>query len=102
MTPDASTWRSSNYEHLDDLTASDLAWEWLRRNDAYDADFEVSASKHGSLEPLTERIRQRWGLRFPGRSAEATARSSGFLASRGRHERRCVDRDPARARRKPC
>ena len=64
MTPNASTWRSSaDYEHLDVLTPSDLAWEWLRRNDAYDADFE------GDPEPLTERIRQRWGLRFPRRSA---------------------------------
>jgi hypothetical protein len=38
MTPNASTWRSSaDYEHLDVLTPSDLAWEWLRRNDAYAA-----------------------------------------------------------------
>lgn len=61
MTPNASTWRSSaDYEHLDVLTPLDLAWEWLRRNDAYDADFEASASGQGDPEPLTERIRQRW------------------------------------------
>lgn len=70
MTPDASIWRSSEYDHLDGLTASDLAWEWLRRNDAYDADFEASASGHGTPEPLAERIRQRWGLRFPRRSSD--------------------------------
>ena len=70
MTPDASGWRSSAaYEHVDDMSASDLALEWLRRNDAYDADFEASASGQGDPEPLTERIRQRWGLRFPRRSA---------------------------------
>ncbi|WGR54729.1 transcriptional regulator domain-containing protein [Paracoccus versutus] len=70
MTPDASTWRSSTeYDHLDALTASDLAWECLRRNEAYDADFEESASDLGDPEPLAERIRQRWGLRFPGRSS---------------------------------
>ena len=68
MTPNASTWRSSaDYEHLDVLTPSDLAWEWLRRNDAYDADFEASASGQGDPEPLTERIRQRWGLRLLAR-----------------------------------
>ena len=68
MTPDASTWRSSaEYDHLDALTASDLAWEWLRRNDAYDADFEASRTGQGDPEPLTEHIRQRWGLRFPRR-----------------------------------
>ena len=71
MAPDASGWRSSAaYEHVDDLSASDLAWEWLRRNDAYDADFEESAAGRGDPEPLTERIRQRWGLRFPGRSPD--------------------------------
>ena len=68
MTPDASIWRSSvEYDHLDALTASDLAWEWLRRNDAYDTDFEALLACHGDPESLTEHIRQRWGLRFPGR-----------------------------------
>ncbi|KAB2739946.1 transcriptional regulator domain-containing protein [Brucella anthropi] len=87
MTPDASIWRSSEYDHLDGLTASDLAWEWLRRNDAYDADFEASASVRGMPEPLTERIRQRWGLRFPRRPTDTSARSAGFLAATGGHKR---------------
>lgn len=74
MTPDASTWRSSaDYEHLDVLTASDLAWEWLRRNDAYDADFEASVAGRESPETLTDQIRQRWGLRFPRRSSGSTS-----------------------------
>ena len=74
MTPDASTWRSSaEYDHLDALTASDLAWEWLRRNDAYDTDFEASVAGRGDPEPLTEHIRQRWGLRFPSRSPSRTS-----------------------------
>ena len=74
MTPDASTWRSSaRYDHLDELTASDLAWEWLRRNDDYDADFEASRTGQGDPEPLTEHIRQRWGLRFPSRSRSRTS-----------------------------
>ena len=68
MTPDASVWRSSaDYDHVDALTASDLAWEWLRRNDAYDADFEMSETAGTDAQPLAERIQQRWGLRFPGR-----------------------------------
>ena len=49
MTPDASIWRFSEYDHLDTLTASDLAWEWLRRNDAYDADFEAVSYTHLTL-----------------------------------------------------
>lgn len=72
MTPDASTWRSSaEYDHLDVLTPSDLAWEWLRRNDAYDADFEASGRR--TPKSLTERIRQRWGLRFPRRPSDPTS-----------------------------
>ena len=74
MTPDPSTWRSSaEYDRLDALTASDLAWECLRRNEAYDADFEASASGRGDPKPLTEHIRQRWGLRFPGRSPDRSS-----------------------------
>lgn len=74
MTPDASTWRSSaEYDHLDALTASDLAWEWLRRNDAYDADFEASAADRGASHTLTDEIGRRWGLRFPRRPPDTSA-----------------------------
>lgn len=70
MTPDASNWRTSTeYDYLEVLTASDLAWECLRRNEAYDADFEACTSGYGNPEALTEHIRQRWGFRFPGRPA---------------------------------
>lgn len=73
MTPDASTWRSSaEYDHLDALTASDLAWEWLRRNEAYDADFEALAASEAQ-PGMSDRIRQRWGLRFPRRPSNAPA-----------------------------
>jgi len=68
MTPDASTWRTAaEYDHLDTLAASDLAWEWLRRNDAYDADYTALAGDLARGETLSDRIR-RWGLRFPRRS----------------------------------
>ena len=95
MTPDASTWRSSaQYDHLDELTASDLAWEWLRRNDDYDADFEASIADQGDPQPLTERIRQRWGLRFPCRSAGPATRCAGLLAPSGGHKCGGADRSP--------
>lgn len=71
MTPDASAWRfSANYDHVDVLASSDLAWEWLRRNDAYDADFEALARVGADRPLLTERIRRRWRLRFPCRSPD--------------------------------
>ena len=82
MTRDASTWRSSaEYEHLDVLTPSDLAWEWLRRNDAYRAEFQASAADQGDPATLTERIRRRWGLRFSGRSPRCSSRCAGLLAA---------------------
>ena len=74
MTPDASQWRiSTHYDHLDDLTASDLAWEWLRRNDDYDHDFEALGRTDVDPQLLTGKIRDQWGLRFPCRSPHASA-----------------------------
>lgn len=89
MTPDASGWRSSaGYVHVEDLTASDLAWEWLRRNDAYDHDFEALAQVGADTQLLTDKIQQHWGLRFPGRPPECPARRSCILASAPGYERR--------------
>ena len=71
MMPDASGWRSSaDYDRIDSIVASDLAWEWLRRNDAYDADYAALARTGVDARPLTDTIRQRWGLRFPRRSSQ--------------------------------
>ena len=39
------------------LTPSDLAWEWLRRSDAYDADFEASVAEHGTATSMTAHLR---------------------------------------------
>ncbi|MDH1269946.1 DUF6499 domain-containing protein [Rhizobium pusense] len=73
MRPDASTWRTSEYDHLDALNASDLAWEWLRRNETYEADFEASSLDPMTSGALTERIRQRWGLRFPRKPTDSSS-----------------------------
>ena len=65
MRPDASHWRSPQaYAYLDDLIASDLAWECLRRNPDYQADFQAAGQAVADAAPAA-----RWGLRFPGRSA---------------------------------
>ncbi|GGB12217.1 hypothetical protein GCM10011491_45100 [Brucella endophytica] len=65
MAADIPDWRSSaNYEHVEKLTASDLAWEWLRRNENYLRDFELLSHAETEKEKLTETIRQQWGLRF--------------------------------------
>lgn len=88
MTPDASDWRSSKtYERIEVLTASDLAWEWLRRNEDYDKDYQTLVGKD-DLNPLAEEIQQRWGLRFPGEPAARSTRSIRPLARAGRYKRR--------------
>lgn len=88
MTPDASGWRSSTaYEHVDDLSASDLAWEWLRRNDAYDADFQELSDRKTDPHALTEKIRHQWRLRFPGEPVGAAPQSPHSLDARRGYER---------------
>jgi len=40
MPSDRSGWRSSaDYDYVERLGASDLAWEWLRRNKHYAQDY---------------------------------------------------------------
>ena len=64
MPPDASRWRLAEaYSYLDELPAADLAWEYLRRNAAYQEDFDQA--RRGMLQ--VDWV-DRWGLRFPGRS----------------------------------
>lgn len=88
MTPDASGWRSSKgYDHVEQLTASDLAWEWLRRNESYDHDFQGFAHTKGDPRPLTDKIRQRWGLRFPGGPTGRAPRCSRVLVTAARYKR---------------
>ncbi|MFC5394021.1 transcriptional regulator domain-containing protein [Bosea vestrisii] len=87
MTPDASSWRSAAaYRYVETLSASDLAWEWLRRNDGYDQDFEALTQNASDPQPQMARIRERWGLRFPGRSAQRAAQCAGVLVVRGRRQ----------------
>ena len=88
VTPDSSQWRfSASYDHVEDLTASSLAWEWLRRNEAYDKDFEAVTQNIADPTPLADMIQQRWGLRFPGGPAPGSRNSAGLLAAPRRYER---------------
>jgi hypothetical protein len=92
MMPDASRWRSAaRYDHVEKLTASGLAWEWLRRNEAYNKDFEALSAKEADTSVLTEEIRQRWRLRFRGRSIARSPDAPSILVTSRRHQRRCPD-----------
>jgi hypothetical protein len=69
--PDTSQWWSSTeYAYAEGLTASDLAWEWLRRNEAYDRDYQTLTSSEEHVQSLTDRIRQHWRLFYPARSSK--------------------------------
>src|SRR5262252_3842443 len=85
--PAASDWRSLiGHDYLKDLDRPGFAWEFLRRNPAYQEDYNTIAREAASdaadegtrREPLV----WRWGLTFPGRSA-ACCRSSDCLLAAG-------------------
>ena len=66
MTLDRSSWRSaSDYDYAETLSAGDMAWEWLRRNDDYQRDYLDLQNRPDTPQQLTHAMRQRWGLRFP-------------------------------------
>lgn len=82
MPEDASDWeRASDYDYLDALGASDLAWEWLRRNDRYEDDFAAFERATHDADDAEVLIRARWGLRFPATAVATGARRACLLAA---------------------
>lgn len=69
MPSERSGWRSSaEYDYVEDLSASDLAWEWLRRNKRYAKDYATLSKAAPDDASLKEALLDKWGLRFRGRS----------------------------------
>ncbi len=59
-------WRSpSAYGYLQDLNSGGLAWEFLRRNQEYRADYATEEFR-AALETGVPGPERRWGLRFRG------------------------------------
>lgn len=70
-------WRdASSYRYLDDLTPSELAWEFLRRNPEYGQ--EVAASDGANRRAATA-LTAHWGLRFPDRTKPIRPRRRNLL-----------------------
>ncbi|WP_227287648.1 DUF6499 domain-containing protein [Boseongicola sp. H5] len=85
MTLDRSNWRSSShYEYAEALDASDIAWEWLRRNKKYQCDYARLSKAGSNPRRITDQVRQRWGLRFPDRSTPKRPGCRDLLAARCR------------------
>ncbi len=80
MVPDTSQWRSTTaYDYFDRLPAAGLAWECLRRNSAYQADYAESLDQsHDSMQTGTL-LSKRWGLRFRCLSGPNMAESADLL-----------------------
>jgi hypothetical protein len=110
MMPSATDWRSvTSYQYLTRLDRLGFAWEFLRRNAAYQDDYnrltrEDSSNADSEARP-TDGLGRRWGLSFRGRSAVHRRRGDHILApgcsahghSAGSNEHR--GRSPARNRR---
>jgi len=97
MTPDISHWRSSErYEYVESLVSPELAWEWLRRNEDYQRDFEAAQLEPNADTAATEATRSRWGLRFPSFAGARCQTSRAHLGSYGEY-RRCLIDQPARS-----
>lgn len=60
-----SHWRSSErYGYIEHLASSELAWEWLRRNDDYRHDFEAVQDDFAADTVTVEAVTLKWGLQF--------------------------------------
>jgi hypothetical protein len=81
MPSEPTGWRSSaGYDYVRDLTASDLAWEWLRRNKDYAQDFATLA-KAGADSERAAALLEPWGLRFRGGPGTPRPASPRVLAA---------------------
>ncbi|WP_449255205.1 transcriptional regulator domain-containing protein [Bosea sp. (in: a-proteobacteria)] len=86
MSQDVSRWRSSSsYDYIDHLTAPEIGWEWLRRNEHYQRDYADFSQETPPTTGLVERASQQWGLRFSHRSRAERHRDEHLLAPRGRY-----------------
>lgn len=67
MSSDTAGWRSKkSYDYIDRLTAPDIGWEWLRRNEDYRRDYTAITKPSAAANPAaSHHITSQWGLRFP-------------------------------------
>lgn len=62
-------WRApAAYGHAKAIPPAGFAWEYLRRDENYQRDFQTIASVKELGAAQLENFSQRWGLRFPMRS----------------------------------
>jgi hypothetical protein len=80
-------WRSAAaYAELENASARDLAWEFLRRNPRYVRDWEQLDD--APQDDAAEAVAEPWGLRFPGRPDEEREGSRRGLGAGALHRHR--------------
>ncbi|WP_406873719.1 DUF6499 domain-containing protein [Aminobacter sp. P9b] len=70
MKPDSSKWRSSQaYDFISNVPPDALAWEFLRRNPAYQREFaDMQQINPTPISLSPHELRSQWGLRFSSKS----------------------------------
>lgn len=76
-------WRSPEYvDVLKDLDRAGFAWEFLRRNPAYQEDYGNTQEKDDDQDGNPPALGWHWGLSFRLRSSARRDGCSGFVAAR--------------------
>ncbi|WP_328591724.1 transcriptional regulator domain-containing protein [Pararhizobium mangrovi] len=89
-------WRSkAAYDDLERVPMRGLAWEYLRRNEAYGRDYH-DAGRVSDAERADASAR-RWGLRFPDRPVSIRNGDGAVLAANGVARRHHHPRTPRRS-----
>jgi len=85
---DDSDWRSEHaYDYVDQLTPTDLAWEFLRRNPEYQRAYRAIRTRARVTLEAETALAEQWGLRSPGRPPPLRQTSTDILV-RPRQSRR--------------
>lgn len=89
MIPDRSRWRSPEpYTYIERLSPPELAWEWLRRNEAYQQDFTASQTSGVTNPKVLDALRNKWGLRCPAVASNRRKAGEPAVGSRHTNQRR--------------
>ncbi|WP_425465950.1 transcriptional regulator domain-containing protein [Nitrospirillum amazonense] len=82
----------ADYRYIEGLDDDGLAWEFLRRSAAYQADHKAERAEPATVIPFDRGAR--WGLRSPGRPRPDSPGSVRVLARRRSGSSGAVDPGP--------
>lgn len=78
--PQEYDWRSgADYDFVDQLTPSELAWEFLRRNEDYRQAYRDLSARGELHSEQARKVAEKWGLCFCRRSSVHGSRPTHLL-----------------------